>query len=174
MRASNRSVVRAAVMDNNFLIECRYVADDTRDSPGRLTGVLLTYGERARDRPEVWLPGSASWPDAGFIINTQHDRKQPIVRAIPFVDGNVVRIDAKLPNNTAGRDAAENVKEGILTGLSVEFRRPVARMVAGVREIRQAFIEAAGLVDLASFPGSAVEIRHAGRALRPSGLTGWL
>ena len=67
-----------------------------------------------------------------------------------------------------------NVREGILTGLSVEFRRPVASMVAGVREIRQAFIEAAGLVDLASFPGSAVEIRHAGRAARPSRFTLWL
>ena len=166
-------MVRAVVMDN-LLIEVRYVADDTRDSPGRLTGTLLTYGEMARDRPEVWMPGSASWPDNGFVINQQHNRQSPIVRAIPFIDGNEIKIDAKLPNNTAGRDAAVNVREGILTGLSVEFRRPVARMVAGVREIRQAFIEAAGLVDLASFPGSAVEIRHAGRALRPSGLTGWL
>ena len=166
-------MVRAVVMDN-LLVELRYVQDDTRDSPGRLTGTLLTYNERARDRPELWLPGSATWPDNGFVINQQHDRAQPIVRAIPFIDGNEVKIDAKLPNNTAGRDAAVNVREGILTGLSVEFVQAVARMVGGVREIRQAYIQAAGLVDLASYPGSAVEIRHAGRANRPSGLTLWL
>ena len=167
-------MVRAVVMDDNLLIEVRFVADDTRDSPGRLTGTLLTYGELARDRPERWLSGSASWPDNGFVINQQHNRQSPIVRAIPFIDGDAIKIDAKLPNDTAGRDAAVNVREGILTGLSVEFRRPVASMVAGVREIRQAFIEAAGLVDLASFPGSAVEIRHAGRAMRPSAATLWL
>ena len=159
---------------DNLLIEVRFVQDDTRESPGRLTGTLLTYGERARDRPEVWLQDSASWPDNGFVINQQHNRQSPIVRAVPFVEGNKVKIDAKLPNNTAGRDAAENVKEGILTGLSVEFRQPVARMVAGVREIRQAFIEAAGLVDLASFPGSGVEIRHSGGVLLPGALTLWL
>ena len=166
-------MVWAVVMDN-LLVELRYVQDDTRDSPGRLAGTLLTYGERARDRPELWLPGSATWPDNGFVINQQHNRAAPIVRAIPFIDGNEVKIDAKLPNNTAGRDAAVNVREGILTGLSVEFVQAVARMVGGVREIRQAYIQAAGLVDLASYPGSAVEIRHAGRANRPSGLTGWL
>ena len=161
-------------MDDSLLVEVRFVADETRQSPGRLTGTLLTYGERARDRAEVWLPGSASWPDNGFVINQQHNRQSPIVRAIPFVDGNEIKIDAKLPNNTAGRDAAENVREGILTGLSVEFRQPVARMVQGVREIRQAFIEAAGLVDLASFPGSGVEIRHSGGVLLQGALTLWL
>ena len=30
---------------DNLLIEVRYVEDDTRQSPGRLTGTLLTYGE---------------------------------------------------------------------------------------------------------------------------------
>ena len=159
---------------DNLLVEVRFVADDTRQSPGRLTGTLVTYGERARDRPEVWLPGSASWPDNGFVINQQHNRAAPIVRAIPFIDGNEVKIDTPLPNTTAGRDAAENVREGVLTGLSVEFRQPVARMVQGVREIRQAYIEAAGLVDLASFPGSGVEIRHSGGVLLPGALTLWL
>lgn len=161
-------------MDNSFLIECRFVADETRQSPGRLTGTLLTYGERARDRPEVWLPGSASWPDAGFVINEQHNRAAPIVRCLPFIVGNEVKVDVALPNTTRGRDAATNVKDGVLTGLSVEFRQPVARMVSGVREIRQGYIEAAGLVDLASFPGSAVEIRHAGGIALPRVGTMWL
>ena len=31
--------------------------DDTLASPGRLTGTLLTYGERASDRPELFERG---------------------------------------------------------------------------------------------------------------------
>ena len=55
------------------------------------------------------------------------------------------------------------MREGILTGLSVEFAQAglVAQMVGGIREIRSARLVAAGLVDLASYAGSVVEIRHA-------------
>ena len=37
-------------------IECR--EDDTRLSPGRLVGRILTYGERAIDRAELFEPGA--------------------------------------------------------------------------------------------------------------------
>ena len=40
-------------------------ADDSIASPGRLFGVLLTYGERAGDRAEVFEPGSLEWDPAG-------------------------------------------------------------------------------------------------------------
>ena len=32
-------------------------ADDTNESPGRIVGTLLAFGEKARDRPEVFVPG---------------------------------------------------------------------------------------------------------------------
>ena len=69
-----------------------------------------------------------------------------------------------LPNTTAGRDAATNVREGILTGLSVEFEKRglVQAMVGGVREIRSATLAAAGLVDMGSYSGSTVEVRQSG------------
>ena len=150
---------------DNLLVEVRYVEDDTRQSPGRLTGTLLTYGEVARDRPERFMRGALKWDDdAGIVINLQHVRSQIITRAFPFLDGDALKIDAALPNTTAGRDAATNVREGILTGLSVEFEKRglVAAMVGGVREIRSATLAAAGLVDMASYAGSAVEIRESG------------
>ena len=37
-------------------IECR--ADEDRLGPGRIVGTLMVYGKRARDRAEVFEPGS--------------------------------------------------------------------------------------------------------------------
>ena len=40
-------------------------ADESRLSPGRLTGTLITYETRAADRPELFAAGSLYWPDDG-------------------------------------------------------------------------------------------------------------
>ena len=155
--------------------EIRYEADPTNQSPGRLTGILLTYETRANDRPELFTPGALHWPDSGIIINAQHDRARPIVRAIPFESGGAVLIDTPLPNTTAGRDAAENVRQGVLTGLSVEFRSEQEGKRGPLREIRRALLGAAALVDSASYKGSTVEVRE-GLAIvgRPEVATLWL
>ena len=105
--------------------EVRYEADITNQSPGRLVGTLLTYEQRAADRAELFTSGSLHWPENGIIINQQHDRARPIVRAVPFEQDGAVLVDVALPNTTAGRDAATNVREGIFTGLSVEFRSEI-------------------------------------------------
>ena len=42
--------------------------------PGRLVGTLLTYGERASDRAEVFEPHSLTWPDGGIVLRRQHSR----------------------------------------------------------------------------------------------------
>ena len=161
---------------DNLLIEVRYVADDSRQSPGRLAGTLLTYGETARDRAERFVAGALRWAADGITINQQHVRANIITRAVPYLEGNEVRIDTPLPNTTIGRDTAVNVREGILTGLSIEFeqRSLVERMVGGIREIRQATLVGAGLVDLASYPGSVVEIRQSeGGVMLPGAATLW-
>ena len=36
-------------------------ADETRQSPGRIVGTLVTYGQPASDRPERFVPGALSW-----------------------------------------------------------------------------------------------------------------
>ena len=148
----------------NLLIECRYVADETREFPGRIVGTLLTYGETSRDRPERFLRDSLLWDDGGIILNEQHNRQASIMRIHPFLDGDLLRVDEPLPNTTRGRDAAENVRNGLYTGLSVEFakRGVVASYRDGVREIRSAKLVGCGLVDLASYSGSTVEVRESG------------
>ena len=167
-------MVWAVVMDN-LLIEVRFVADDTRQSPGRLAGTLVRYGEQARHLAERFADGALHWPESGLVINQQHERSQIITRAFPYVENRELLIDAALPNTQAGRDAATNVKEGILTGLSVGFIRASVKdsIVNGIREIRYAMLDHAALVDDAEYGGSTVEIRHAGRAARPSRFTLW-
>ena len=42
---------------DRLLMEVRAADDDTRQSPGRIVGTLLTYGERASDRNELFEAG---------------------------------------------------------------------------------------------------------------------
>ena len=137
-----------------------YRADDTAAGPGRLSGVLLTYGEAAGDgRRERFAPGALEWPDDGIVLRRQHDRAAPIMRVRPEVRGDSIVIDAPLPDTAAGRDAATEVRDGLLTGLSVEFRARRQRYASGVREITAAVLTGAGLVDSPSYRGSRVEVR---------------
>ena len=123
--------------------------DDTLASPGRLTGTLLTYGERANDRPELFERGAfdldAIRASGGIVINRQHTRGAPIMRVIPELRGDALVIDAQLPESSAGRDAAVEIRSGLMRGLSVEFKALRARMVNGVRRISEAALVAGGL-----------------------------
>ena len=143
-------------------IRCRVEmrADDALASPGRLTGVLMTYGERAGDRAEMFEAGALRWPDNGVVLRRQHQRGAPIMRVIPEVRGRDVVIDTPLPDTTAGRDTAREVRDGLLPGLSVEFRATGQRYAGGVRRISGAILTGAGLVDDPSYPGSTVEVRQ--------------
>ena len=146
--------------------------DETRQSPGRIVGTLIAYGERARDRAEKFAPGSLHWPEAGIVLNEQHNRQAPIMRFTPTLDGSEVRIDAALPDTQRGRDAATMVRNGTMTGLSIEFRSEQEGRSAGVREIRRAHLAAAALVDSPSYR-TTVEVRE-GRAVAPRAQTLWL
>ena len=141
-------------------------ADESQASPGRLTGVLLNYEERAGDRPELFEAGALSWPSNGVLLRRQHARAAPIMRVVPEVRGREVVIDAPLPDTAAGRDAAREVRGGVLGGLSVEFRATAQRYTGGVRRIGGAILTGAGLVDDPSYTGSTVEVRNRNRRRR--------
>ena len=158
-------MVREPVI-NEIRCSLEYRADESRQSPGRLVGTLLTYGERAADRPEVFEDGALSWPDNGIVLNRAHRQESPIMRVIPEVRGREVVIDAPLPDTTAGRDAARELRDGLMRGLSVEFRATAARFVGGVRRIQHALLGGAGLVPASAYAGSAVEVRSRRRRTR--------
>ena len=134
--------------------------DDTRQSPGRLSGVLMVYGSPATNRAELFAPGALSWPANGIIVRRQHARDRPIMRVIPEVRGSQVVLDAPLPDTQAGRDTAAEIRDGLFAGLSIEFRATAQRFVNGRRIITKALLNGAGLVDSPEYPGSRVELRQ--------------
>ena len=147
-------------------IRCAIELRAEGDGPGRLVGTLLTYGERASDRAEVFEPHALTWPDGGIVLRRQHSRSSPIMRATPIERAGAVVFDEELPDTAAGRDAASEIRSGLFTGLSVEFRASAQRYVASVRRISAAALTGAGLVDSPSFTGSHVELRHGGHRRR--------
>ena len=148
--------------------------DEARLGPGRLFGTLMVYGERAKDRAELFEAGSLTWPESGIVVNRQHTRTAPILRAVPTVEGNEVRIDAPLPDTSAGRDAAAEIRSGLFSGLSVEFKATAQNIVGGVRRITAAVLSGAAIVDSPSYAAAAVEVRAKGGGNRPTEECLWL
>ena len=146
-------------MNDLLTCEIRYAEDETRQSPGRLVGVLLTYEVRASDRPEIFRRDSLRWPPTGILVREMHQRQEPIVRVVPYLDGDAVKVDTPLPNTTRGRDAVTNIREGVYGGLSVEFHAEQEGRRGNLREITKALLGGAGLVDSPSYTGSTVEVR---------------
>ena len=146
-------------------IECR--EDETRRGPGRIVGRILTYGERALDRAELFETGALTWPSDGVVLNRQHARHSPIMRFTPTLVGDELRIDQALPDTTAGRDAATEIRGGLMRGLSVSFQAGKQSFAGGVRRISSAAMTAVGLVDDPSYDAPVeVRARRDGRRYR--------
>ena len=146
-------------MKDTIDVELRFAEDESRQSPGILTGTLMTYETRASDRPEMFEQDSLEWAADGIVIYEQHNPHAPILRAIPFVEGREVKINAPFPNTTRGRDAAENLREGVLKGMSVEFKAIQQSFKTGVRSISKAMLRGAGLVVNPAYTDSVAEVR---------------
>ena len=144
---------------DELICELRFAEDDTRQSPGILSGVLMPYGVKAQDRAEMFELGALTWPDDGILVRRMHDRSSPLVKVIPYLDGTDLRIDSPLLNSTAGRDAAVEMRSGVLTGLSVEFTATKETRRGGLRVIQAAILGGAGLVDYPSYQGAKAELR---------------
>ena len=147
--------------------EIRFEEDSTRESPGLLTGVLVVYGVEAKDRKEVVDAGAFHFPPTGVVVNRQHERSAPIVRLQPETHGNEVTVSQPLLNTTAGRDAALEVRGGLLTGLSAEMYVEAQQYRNGIRHITKAYVPRAALVDGASHTGSKVEVRESQQGIDP-------
>ena len=138
--------------------------------------MLVTYGERAKDRPDVYEQDSLSWnKERGIVLNESHDRTQLIKRFTPYLDGAELRVDFPLPATQRGRDAATLVKDSTYTGLSIEVARDsiVASYRAGIRHITRGTLMGAALVDEAAFLGSVVDV-HGKRETNHLGVLAWL
>ena len=161
-------------MPDEILMEVRFQADPERLGPGLLTGTLMEYESRAKDRPEMFMAGSLYFPDNGILIDEQHNRSAPILRVKPVLDGKTLTVSGRLPDTQRGRDAGTNIKEGVLTGLSVTFHSEKEERRGGIRRILRAFCPRAGLVDSASYGASTVEVRSRVWQLSQEDILRWL
>ena len=140
-------------------IRCAIEVREVEGQPARLVGVLMPYGERAKDRPEIFERGSLSWDAAGIVLRRQHNRQQPILRFTPLESNGKVTVDTEIPSTAAGTDCVAEIRSGLLGSLSVEFRAVRQSVVAGVRRISEAVLTGAGLVDSGAYESATVEAR---------------
>ena len=145
-------------------IRCSIEVEDreVEGKPTRIVGTLMAFGERAKDRAEVFEVGSLSWPESGIILNRQHSRAAPILRFTPVeVEGRLM-VDAAVPDTAAGRDALAELSgpHPLFKCLSIEFRAVRQSIVAGVRRISEAVLTGAGLVDEGAYASAVVEARE--------------
>ena len=87
------------------------------------------------------------------------------MRVQPSLIGDELRIDQPLPDTVAGRDAATEIRSGLLRGLSVSFQAQRQAFEGGVRLIQSAAMTAVGLVDSPSYD-APVEVRARGHERR--------
>ena len=133
-----------------------------RMSRGMLTGTVIPYNRRAKDRPEIFESEAFVSGVDGAALVLQHDRDRVIAaqpEALTFTDTPLsLSLRALLPPDGA---EARLVRRQALRGLSVGFRSIEERQENGLRVITRAHLDHVALVDSGSYPTTEVEIRQA-------------
>lgn len=92
-----------------------------------LAGVVVPYGVTSPITPkfsEVFTPGSLQFSDV--ILNRQHDRAATLARTPGNLtledDARALTMTARLLETRLGKDTYQEVRSGLLRGLSVEMQ----------------------------------------------------
>ena len=98
-------------------------------------------------------------PSEGVLLGRLHPAARTPIMIAPVEtrDGALV-VDVALPDTAAGREISLEVKSGLLSEVSIEFRATVARMVGGVRRISRSGLTGIALVPEGSYP-TVAEVR---------------
>ena len=149
--------------------EFRYGALEFRETEGGVgvvTGTIIRYGDRATFPwgTEEFKAGAFGILDgAVFKANRMHQRWQPLGRTgrnLVITDTpEAMRAELTLPDTTYGRDVATEIRDGLLTGMSLEFRATKDDVVGTHRVIETARMGGFGVVDDPAYPGSGAEMR---------------
>ena len=142
-------------------------------SPGFADGVVLRYGDEASFPwgKERFEPGAfGDLKTADLIVNRMHRRSEMLARSNAgteerggglTVDDSAERLYGKIamPDTQRGHDTCTEMRLGLLTGQSIEFRTIRESYVDGVRVIREARLFGWGVVDRPAYGDSWVTMR---------------
>ena len=130
---------------------------EIRQAEGRepeLHGTMLTEGRAARERLEIFAPGSVQWPSEGVEIAPSHALPSE-AKAHP-----VRHSDGRLTLRTRATDALRQAVENGARFMSVEFHSLREKRTKGdIREILSALVVRAALVSNPEYDTTAAEVR---------------
>ena len=142
--------------------------EDPGGGPGIVSATLMVYGDTA----DIYGVKESVAPDAfgepenlGLRANYMHQRAQPLGNSKTNlqVKDSPTRLTAELtlPDNTRGRDAAVDIREGLIEGASVDFYMEKYDLDVKARTIRQtrARLVGFGIVDIPAFKRSRIQLR---------------
>ena len=103
--------------------------------------------------------------DEKVFLNVQHNRN----KGLSVYPGDLeldqtdkgLHLRSKLPNTTDGRDTAELLKRGVLSGLSVEFyaKDTEFKRAENLLVVNKALLTGVGIVDKSAYPKSKVSLQ---------------
>ena len=146
---------------------------DLRQEDGRrISGTVLRYGDVCQlpwGQEEVIERGAfGDVENADIILNWQHDRRVPLARTqgggLRMMDSATqLRLEADIPETTAGNDLLQMVRSKVLRGLSVEFKPDMSQVTTkGSRTtIRSAILSGVAVVDRPAYRQSVIDSRRA-------------
>ena len=141
---------------------------ETDDGLGVVVGTVIRYGDVAQIGPnltESFKPGAfGDYANPRLKVNRMHQRTQVLARLGGRLeienDDERMLFRVSLPNTSVGRDTAIEIREGLLTGASVEFRATKDSVEAGHRAISTLPpLQGFGIVDEPAYPDSVASLR---------------
>jgi len=144
-------------------VDPEHVYVELRARDGRIIeGVALPFGVEARigRLRERFEPGSIEVREPA-IVNLGHDRRQPLGIAQFGELRDALAFTADLPAGPRQDAALVDVREGRLTGASIEFAAVRQRFEGALRIIERAIVVGVALTDRPAYPDTAIEAREA-------------
>lgn len=139
---------------------CEFRVADGGTGLAVLEGTALPYGQRAKVGPftEEFRAGSLRLEDV--IANVMHVRTRPLARqghGLTLTDTpEGLQIRMELPDTSDGRDALTLVRNGVLQGLSVEFRAKREQWQGLHRIVHKAIVTGVALADRPAYAGATL------------------
>ena len=133
-----------------------------------ITGVAVRYGDEARIQGgirERFARVSLELPEKAANLTLQHDRSKPLGLLRWHDDEDALRWSADITSGPRQDQAILDVRNGLLRGASIEFKRQKDRIVSmdaekgPLIEIMKGSVVRVSLVDDGAYPQSSIKLR---------------